>query len=68
MSFLLSDISLDQHRTCGAFRPFLPGPPELLLVTNCSVVGWELLSEHVHFQPPELFGLLLVGDLFPSNH
>lgn len=35
-------------------------------LANCTVTSWELLSEQVHFQPPGLFGLLLIGDLFPS--
>lgn len=36
-------------------------------LANCSVSGWELLPEQVHFQPTGLFGLLLMGDLFPSS-
>lgn len=27
-------------------------------------MGWELLSEQVHFQLPGLFGFLLMGELF----
>lgn len=29
-------------------------------------MGWELLSEHVHFQPPGLFGFLLMIYSFPA--
>ena len=38
MSFLLSDISLE-HGTCGAFRPSLPGRPELLLADQLLSLG-----------------------------